>query len=73
MGNLFSSKIVHPGTGQGAEEFLMISRRIIPVMFPACSPELNPVEECWNIGKEYLLGPTTPESFSKMKTGVSEY
>lgn len=48
-------------------------RRIKPVMFPACSPELNPVEECWNIGKEDILGSTVPESFDKMRKGVSEY
>jgi transposase len=48
-------------------------RRIKPVMFPACSPELNPVEECWNIGKNTLLGSTVPDSFEKLRREVSEY
>ena len=43
------------------------------MIFPACSPELNPVEECWNIRKEHLLGSTVSESFEKLKKGVSEY
>ena len=56
------------------ERFLKKNRRRIrPVMFPSCSPELNPVEECWNIGKEHLLGSTVPVSFDKMRKGVSEY
>lgn len=48
-------------------------RKIKPVMFPTCSPELNPVEECWNIGKGYLLGSTVPASFDRMRKGISEY
>ena len=28
-------------------------KRIITVKFPARSPELNPVKECWNQGKRY--------------------
>jgi hypothetical protein len=48
-------------------------RKIKPVMFPARSPELNPLEECWNIGREYLLGSTVPDSFEKLRREVSEY
>jgi transposase len=61
-------------TSDKVERFLKKNRRKIrPVMFPACSPELNPVEECWNIGKEDNLGSTVPESFDKMRKGISEY
>ena len=55
------------------KRLLKKNRRIKPVIFPACSPELNPVEECWNIRKEHLLGSTVSESFEKLKKGVSEY
>ena len=43
------------------------------MIFPACSPELNPVKEWWNIRKEHLLGSTVSKSFEKLKKGVSEY
>ena len=48
-------------------------KRIIPVKFPACSPELNPVEECWNRGKNDILGSSVPATFNGMRRKVSEY
>ena len=61
-------------TSDKVQKFLKKNRRWIkPVAFPACSPELNPVEECWNIGKSDLLGSTIPGTFKKMKEEVSEY
>ncbi|MEM3193216.1 MAG: transposase [Candidatus Parvarchaeota archaeon] len=51
----------------------MNKRKIIPVRFPVCSPELNPVEECWNQGKNAILGSSVPATFDGMKRRVSEY
>lgn len=34
-------------------EFLK-SRDIIPIKWPALSPDLNPIEYCWNWMKDYL-------------------
>lgn len=41
--------------------------------FPKGFPEANPVEECWNQGKNSVLGSTFPESFSAMKKLISQY
>lgn len=61
-------------TSDRVEKYLRKHRRSIkPVRFPTCSPELNPAEECWNQGKEDLLGSTVPTSFREMKREVSEY
>jgi transposase len=56
------------------ERYLKKNRkRIIPVKFPPCSPELNPVEECWNLGNSNILGSSVPATFEGLKKRVSEY
>lgn len=41
--------------------------------FPTGFPEANPVEECWNQGKDDLLGSTFYDSFDKFKKAISQY
>lgn len=61
-------------TSQDVERYLRRHKRtIIPVRFPTCSPELNPAEECWDQGKDDILGSTVPETFKKMRGKVSKY
>jgi transposase len=46
---------------------------IIPVLFPRCSPEFNPLEECWRQGKDDILGSRFPSSFDVFLKRVSKY
>ncbi len=61
-------------TSGEVEKFLKKNRKkIIPIRFPRCSPELNPSEEYWNQAKRGLLDSSVPESFGKMRKVVSNY
>ncbi|MDA8055952.1 MAG: transposase [Thermoplasmatales archaeon] len=61
-------------TSGDVEKFLEKNRKkIIPVRFPKCSPQLNPAEECWNQAKGDLLGSSVPENFGRMKKMISNY
>ena len=46
---------------------------IVPICFSECSPEFNPVEECWNQGKDDIVGSVLPPTFDELKGNVSEY
>ncbi len=46
---------------------------ILPVRFPKCSPEFNPVEECWRQGKDAIVGSTLPPTFEDLKRTTSKY
>jgi len=46
---------------------------ILPVWFPRCSPEFNPVEECWRQSKDSVLGNTVYATFEELKHEISEY
>lgn len=41
--------------------------------FPSGFPEANPVEECWNQGKDSVLGSTFYESFAELKKAITIY
>jgi len=41
--------------------------------FPSGHPELNPMEECWNQGKDEVLGSKFFNKFSDFKIGVRVY
>lgn len=61
-------------TADQIEEFFEKNRDcIVPIRFPKCSPEFNPVEECWNQGKDDLVGSILPPSFDELKHDISEY
>lgn len=46
---------------------------IVPIRFPKCSPEFNPVEECWNQGKDDIVGSLFPPTFDELKNDISTY
>jgi transposase len=41
--------------------------------FPPGFPESNPMEECWNQGKDEILGSKFYDSFTDFKTTVTNY
>ncbi len=41
--------------------------------FPSGFPEANPMEECWNQGKDTIIGSKFYDSFVDMKTAISKY
>jgi transposase len=59
---------------KAVKEFLRNnSDSILSVMLPRCSPDLNPVEECWRQGKDKIVGSVYPPSFDELKKATSEY
>ena len=59
---------------EDVEDFFEENRDwIIPVRLPKCSPEFNPIEECWRQGKNDITGSILPPSFDALKHNISEY
>lgn len=53
--------------------FLRKHRTTIRVRwFPAGFPEANPVEECWNQGKDSVLAFTFYQNFTELKKAISQ-
>ena len=53
------------------EEFFEENKEcIIPILFPKCSPEFNPVEECWRQGKDDILGSMCSPTFDDLQRSV---
>ncbi len=46
---------------------------ILPVRLPRCSPEYNPLEECWRQGKNDIVGSRFPPTFEDLKENISVY
>jgi len=59
--------------GQIEEFFERNKDCIVPIRFPKCSPEFNPVEECWNQGKDDIVGSVLPPTFDGLKSDISRY
>jgi len=60
--------------GKKAGKFLEQHSTAIRVeWFPTCSPELNPVEECWKQGKNDVMGNRLYENFDALCSAVSKY
>lgn len=56
------------------KKFLAKHKHCIKVRwFPTGFPEANPMEECWNQGKDDVLGSTFYESFEIFEKAVKEY
>ena len=47
--------------------------RLIIRCFPPGFPESNPMEECWNQGKDNVLGSTFYDSFLDFKKAITAY
>lgn len=56
-----------------AEFFEDNNECILPVRLPRCSPDLNPIEECWRQGKNDIVGLRFPPMFEDLKKTISEY
>ena len=46
---------------------------ILPIRFPKCSLEFNPLEECCRQGKNDITGSVSPFTFEVFKHNISEY
>ena len=56
-----------------AERWLKANRKAIRVKwFPIARPELNPVEECWNLLKDELVANRLHPTFEEMKMVIRE-
>lgn len=71
---LFMDKATYHKKEARVKKFLTRHKRCIKVRwFPSGFPEANPMEECWNQGKEDVLGSTFHNSFGKFEKAVKEY
>lgn len=56
------------------EKYLAKNRSwILPIWLPKCSPEFNPIEECWRQSKDSVLGNTIYPTFEELKHEISGY
>jgi len=56
-----------------AERWLKANRKAVKVKwFPTARPELNPVEECWNILKDELVANRLYPTFEEMKQVIGK-
>lgn len=71
---LFIDKVSYHKTEARVKRYFRKHKDSIKVKwFPTGFPEANPVEECWNQGKEDLLGSTFYDSFDEFKKAISKY
>ena len=55
------------------ERWLKSNRETVKVKwFPIARPELNPVEECWNLLKDKLLANRLHPTFEEMKQAIAQ-
>jgi len=60
-------------TNDEVKRWLKANRRTVKVKwFPIARPELNPVEECWNLLKDKLLANRLHPTFEEMKMAIRE-
>lgn len=71
---LFLDKATYHRKEKRVRKFLWRHRNQIKVRwFPSGNPEANPVEECWNQGKDEILGSKFPESIAEFKSSTTKY
>jgi transposase len=55
------------------ERWLKANKKTVKVKwFPIARPELNPVEECWNLLKDELTANRLYSTFEQMKRAISK-
>ena len=60
-------------TSDEVKRWLKTNRRTVKVKwFPIARPELNPVEECWNLLKDKLVANRLHPAFDAMKQAIAE-
>lgn len=71
---LFIDKATYHHKEARVKKFFSKNKYAIKVRwFPSGFPEANPMEECWNQGKDSVLGSTFYESFDEFKDAISDY
>jgi transposase len=71
---LFMDKATYHKKEARVKRFLRKHRDVIKVRwFPSGFPEANPMEECWNQGKDDVLGSKFYDSFEKFEKAVVQY
>jgi transposase len=71
---LFMDKVTYHKKEARVRRYLRKNRDTIKVRwFPSGFPEANPVEECWNQGKEDILGSRFYDSFQEFESAISKY
>lgn len=71
---LFLDKASYHRKEERVVAYLKKHRKTIRVRwFPTGFPEVNPTEECWRQGKDFILGSALPESFSELKNQTRKF
>ena len=71
---LFMDRATYHKKEARVKKYLRKHRETIQVQwFPPGFPEANPVEECWNQGKDSILGSTFYPTFEEFKDAISKY
>jgi len=71
---LFLDKATYHKKEVRVKRFLRKNKEVIKVRwFPSGFPEANPVEECWNQGKDVVLGSQFYDSFEEFEEAVVKY
>ena len=71
---LFMDKATYHAKEERVKSYLRLHRDSIRVRwFPSGFPEANPMEECWNQGKDSVLGSKFYDSFDDFKKATSKY
>jgi len=71
---LFMDKATYHKKEARVKKFLRKHKDCIKVRwFPSGFPEANPMEECWNQGKDDVLGSKFFDSFGEFKKAVTKY
>lgn len=71
---LFLDKATYHRKEERVIAYLKKHKKMIKVRwFPTGFPEVNPAEECWRQGKDFVLGSALPESFGELKNQTRKY
>jgi len=71
---LFMDKVAYHKKEARVKRFLRKNKDCIKVRwFPTGFPEANPMEECWNQGKDDVLGSKFYDSFWDFKKSIAKY
>lgn len=71
---LFMDKATYHKKEARVKRFLARHKDTVRVRwFPSGFPEANPMEECWNMGKDEVLGSKFFDSFGEFENAVKKY
>ena len=71
---LFLDKATYHKKEERVKKFFRKHKHCIKIRwFPSGYPEANPTEECWNQGKDDILGSKFHDSFKELKQAITQY